>query len=202
MKSTISYRTAIITAAVVVTCLTTAATTSASEEFRAPCLVRQFISMPVKGGEPLTFSYWNGSNFTGDDPSNAAHYQGITRVQGPGGTPYFILTRNGNPLGGGADYPGEILVVRMGSQTGNDEAIGPSYCDSDDCQPQAGDFSIKSYHLNGIDFGPDVDWKHPGSGQRSGKVIFFLRDTKRSTGSNLYLAPRTTGLFLPETVYM
>lgn len=172
MKSTISYRTAMITAVLVVTCLTSIATASRSEEFRVPCLEEQFISIPAKGGEPLAFAYWNGSEFIGDDPKLAVHYQGITRVQGHDGTPYFILTRNGNPKAGGDDFPGEILVVRMGSHPGSGEALGHDYCDSDDCQPQAGDVAVQSYHLNGIDFGPDVDWKHPGSGQLVGNLLF------------------------------
>jgi hypothetical protein len=62
------------------------------------------------------------------DPSTCKHYQGLTRIEGPDGTPYLIVTRSGNtPSLPGPDplpcddSPGEtgdgsFLVVRMGSR--------------------------------------------------------------------------------------
>lgn len=71
------------------------------------------------------------------DPSKCKHYQGIVRVDGADGTPFFLLTRSGNSPD---QYPGEesgcdaidsdgergfgnLVVVRMGSRDKNGERL-------------------------------------------------------------------------------
>lgn len=150
---------------------------------RAPALEKQFLSIDADRGYPFTFRYWNDgvTGFVGDDPTLCAHYQGVTRVQGPDGTSYLYLTRNGNPIFICSwtydDYPGEILIVEMGDRTSTGEIFSEDFTGEPMGyglgQPLAKDQVVKSIHLNGIDLGSGVDWKHPGSGQQVGDYLFI-----------------------------
>ena len=142
-----------------------------------PKVITQFVSIDGQGGVPFTFRYWNEdtNTFIGDDPTVKTHYQGVTRVQGADGGTYFYLPRNGNPIMDPTDYPGEILIVEMGSRPADGEILGTN-CRNDDfenCQPPAEDITCRSIQLNGYDLGWGVDWKHPGSGQQVGNLLFI-----------------------------
>lgn len=150
---------------------------------RVPALVAQFVSLTGHDGYPFTFRYWNNelTSFIGDDPTLCAHYQGINRVQGPDGTSYLYLTRNGNPIFICSwtydDYPGEILIIEMGDRTSTGEVFSEDFTGEPLgyglAQPLAEDHTVRSIHLNGIDLGAGVDWKHPGSGQQVGDYLFI-----------------------------
>jgi hypothetical protein len=70
---------------------------------------------------------------TTPDPSACRHYQGMARVNGPDGTPFFLVTRSGNtphPPGeiGCDDSPGEtrnghLIVFRLDSRDKNGERL-------------------------------------------------------------------------------
>ncbi len=90
-----------------------------------PDVVAQFNALAERA-DPLGFHIGDSP-----DPSHCKHYQGLTRIEGPDGTPYLIVTRSGNtpfPPGppGCDDSPGEtgdgsLLVVRMGSRDNHGE---------------------------------------------------------------------------------
>ncbi|HEX2027582.1 MAG TPA: PKD domain-containing protein, partial [Nitriliruptorales bacterium] len=68
---------------------------------------------------------------TSPDPRLCKHYQGLARVNGPGGTSYLLVSRSGNQPGGFGsiscpfedDDPGNLLVVRLGSRDANGERL-------------------------------------------------------------------------------
>ena len=69
---------------------------------------------------------------TTPDPSSCRHYQGMARVQGADGTPFFLVTRSGNTPSVGEilcdDSPGEkrngnLIVFRMDSRDKNGERL-------------------------------------------------------------------------------
>ncbi len=90
-----------------------------------PDVVGQFNALAERA-DPLGFHIGDSP-----DPSQCKHYQGLTRIEGPDGTPYLIVTRSGNtpfPPGppGCDDSPGEtgdgsLLVVAMGSRDNHGE---------------------------------------------------------------------------------
>ena len=154
---------------------------------KAPNIIQQFLSIDAKGGYPFTFRYWNddedlcaGINnavtgcFIGDDPEMKKHYQGMNRIHA-GGKSFLYLTRNGNPFTSGADYPGEILIVEMGARNSTGEELEFDYTGTyyGLQQPLADDHTVNSIHLIPQDLGAGVDWKHPGSGQQVGDLLFI-----------------------------
>jgi len=141
-----------------------------ASQFYVADVVQQFNSFSEHGGQPLAVSLWQGEGanpeFIGDDATSAAHYQGMARVDGPGGNPYLVLMRNGNPVAAGTDYPAEILINLMESKSGVTEALGTNCVSTSGgkCEPSAGDRSYKSIHLDGYN-DAFTGWKHVGSGQ-------------------------------------
>ena len=141
-----------------------------ASQFYVAGVVQQFNSFSEHGGQPLAISLWQGEGanpeFIGDDATSGAHYQGLARVDGPGGNPYLVLMRNGNPIAAGTDYPGEILITILGSKFGIAEPLGTNCVSTSGgkCEPSAGDLSYKSIHLNGYN-DSFTGWKHVGSGQ-------------------------------------
>jgi len=145
-----------------------------------------FSGIPQKGGQPLAFSYYQGSvhvfpSFIGDDPTHCQHYQGMARKDVEG-TPYLFFTRSGNETvscPGKGYWPGELLIVRMGSKSNvNGESLG-SNCvslDNGKCEPADGDRTQKSIHFNpwtepapgGI---THPGWMHLGGVQLVGDVL-------------------------------
>ena len=90
-----------------------------------PYLPDQFENRQIHG-DPLAF--WLGAGFNSHDNTTfgyCKHYQGLARMDHDG-TPYFFLTRNGNPSGscpGASTNPGELLIVKMGSRDTTGERL-------------------------------------------------------------------------------
>lgn len=154
---------------------------------KVPNIILQFLSIDGSGGYPFTFRYWNdhqdlcdGINnavsgcFIGDDPAMKKHYQGMSRIHA-GGKSYIYLTKNGNPFTAGTDYPGEILIVEMGARNSTGEELEFDYTGTNYGirQALADDHTVNSFHLIPGDLGAGVDWKHPGSGQQIGDLLFL-----------------------------
>ncbi len=57
---------------------------------------------------------------TTPNPSTCRHYQGMARVDGPDGTPFFLVTRSGNT----PSPPGEIGCDDSPGETRNGHLIG------------------------------------------------------------------------------
>ena len=60
------------------------------------------------------------------EPTTCKHYEGIGRLEGPDGTPYFALTRSGLyvlPCVLTDDEPGSLVIVRMGSRDKTGERL-------------------------------------------------------------------------------
>jgi hypothetical protein len=154
---------------------------------KVPNIVSQFLSINGSDGYPFTFRYWNddeelcaGINnaasgcFIGDDPTMTKHYQGMNRIHA-GGKSYIYLNKNGNPFTSGTDYPGEILIVEMGARNSTGEELETDYTGTNygTRQALADDHTVNSIHLIPGDLGAGVDWKHPGSGQQVGDLLFI-----------------------------
>jgi hypothetical protein len=138
----------------------------------------QFGTIPHEGfnqndGDALSFTFWQGgTSFIGEDPESEMHMQAIARYD-VGGVPYFFISRNGNPWTLGTDHPGELVVVRMGSQSGSDgEALG-EVCDENDgshCKPYLANKTVYSLNFTSDVMPADelnrtIGWKHGGGMQ-------------------------------------
>jgi len=132
---------------------------------------------------------------TSPDPSTCKHYQGMVRVDGADGTPFFILTRSGNTptipvLPDGLvcdDSPGEtgngnLVVFRMGSRDKNGERLRSNRLRKgvhvDDTPPPSGDIASVFYSVKngGLVFrdgsGPIAGrYGHPGGMQVVGNIL-------------------------------
>src|SRR5215204_1524988 len=85
-----------------------------------PNVEAQFNALSVRP-DPLGFDIANSP-----DPTTCKHYEGIARLQGADGTPYFVLTRSGLytlPCVLTDDEPGSLTIVRMGSRGKNGERL-------------------------------------------------------------------------------
>lgn len=89
------------------------------EEGLVPDVMGQFRNLQLHG-DAMAFHLG-----VGDNPSLCRHYQGMARIDGPDGTPYVLLTRSGSEAAcvGTGDYPGELLVVRLGSRDRDGERL-------------------------------------------------------------------------------
>lgn len=84
----------------------------------APEVERQFRSLKHHG-EALGFHLGAAT----PDPTFEKHYQGIQRLPGPG-TPYFFVSKNGNPTNPvGTEEEGHLLVVQFGSRDEDGERL-------------------------------------------------------------------------------
>jgi hypothetical protein len=119
---------------------------------------------------PFAFLYWHGDGtFVGDDPTEMTHYQDLRRFNNQYGTPYLLLTRNGNPITSGDDFPAELLVARMYSQATDGRVFTTNCADTNDDACELENFSdgtVYSLHFknNYVD-GADIGWRHAGGGQ-------------------------------------
>ena len=134
----------------------------------------------------------------GIGPSNGAstckHFQGIVRHHGPDGTPYLILSKNGNPSCpadvDGDDGHGYIYIVRMDSRDRNGERLrsnriarvtgsGDPASDNnfitDDTPPEQEDEVIKVIYLDGTGGWPH--FRHPGGMQIIGNTLVVPIDS-------------------------
>src|SRR5829696_2475582 len=67
--------------------------------------------------DPLGFHVGGSPN-----PSTCKHYQAITRVDGPDGTPFFIVTRSGN-LPSIDNLPDDLVCDDSPGETGNGHLV-------------------------------------------------------------------------------
>lgn len=138
----------------------------------------QFDFLPHYGyrqndSDVLSFTFWQGgSSFIGEDPASTMHMQAIARYD-LNGVPYFFISRNGNPLTAGTDHPGELYVIRMGSQSGSGgEALGETCSENNGshCKPYLTNKTVHSFLFTNDNMILDsedreVGWKHGGGMQ-------------------------------------
>jgi hypothetical protein len=155
----------------------------------APDVEAQFADMSVHG-DPLAMR-----RGVGDDASTCRHYQSVNRVNGPDGTPYMLLTRSGTDTSriwcsGTNDkhFPGELLIVRMGSRPTNGERMGTNRLQLDkdfiDTVPPENDIGVAHIHFNGRPDDNGFTWppySHPGGAQLFGDVLVVAMEDKCTT---------------------
>ncbi len=142
------------------------------------------------------------------DPSTCKHYQGMVRVDGADGTPFFLVTRSGNTPdtvpGGGAfclDSDGEtdnghLIVFRMGSRDKNGERLRSNRLRkgahvSDTPPPLEDVASIYFTIVNGGlllqdgEGGPPFDgYQHPGGMQLVGHMLAVAVESPRDSSAS------------------
>jgi hypothetical protein len=160
-----------------------------SNEVRfVPDVVGQFNALSVRP-DPMG---WDIGKYQQDetmpDPTLCRHYEGIARVQGADGTPYFFFTRSGLNAGvpvvcSGPHEPGNLVVVRMGSREKHSERLrsnrlrkGRDFSDTpsdplcDDEYPTCLlDVAVKHFDFNGAGGWPH--YGHPESMQTLGNIL-------------------------------
>ena len=156
--------------------------------------------------DPLGFHRGGSPN-----PSTCRHYQGMTRVDGPDGTPFFIVTRSGNLPDTEYvpddlvcnDSPGEtenghLIVFRMDSREKHGERLRSNRLrkgvHADDTAPPLEDkaaiyFTVVDGSEGGLVFRdgegtqPQKVYQHPGGMQLIGKMLAIAVETPRQFGS-------------------
>ncbi len=137
------------------------------------------------------------------NPSSCRHYQGIARVEGADGTPFFLVTRSGNtPEIPGPnellcdDSPhekrnGNLIVFRMGSRDKNGERLRSNRLRKgahvDATEPPTEDTASIYFTVveGGLVFRGDDDpllpkvYQHPGGMQVVGHVMAVASETPR-----------------------
>ena len=140
---------------------------------------------------------------TTPDPSACRHYQGIGRVDGADGTPFFMVTRSGNTpeLPGpnellcddsdGEKRNGNLIVFRMGSREKLGERMRSNRLRKgvhvDSTAPPAEDTATIYFTVveGGMVFRGDDDpllpkvYQHPGGMQVIGRMMALATDTPR-----------------------
>ena len=138
------------------------------------------------------------------DPSTCRHYQGVVRVDGADGTPFFLVTRSGNtpfPPGeigcddsDGETRNGHLIVFRMGSRDKNGERLRSNRLakgrNFDATRPDLDDKASIYYTV--VDGGlvpfdgqggiPPKVYQHPGGMQVVGNVLGLALESPRETG--------------------
>ncbi len=147
------------------------------------------------------------------DPTTCKHYEGIARLQGADGTPYFVLTRSGLyvlPCVLTDDEPGSLTIVRMGSREKTGERLrsnrlkkGSETVDTfsdPDCTGSAypdclQDVAIAHRNFNGAGGWPRMG--HPESMQVLGNILVVGVDTPLTdSNSRSSSLPQMRVLFL------
>lgn len=144
------------------------------------------------------------------EPTTCKHYEGIARLQGADGTPYFALTRSGlyvPPCFLTDDEPGSLVIVRMGSREKTGERLRSNrlkrgvetedtYSDPD-CHDTSclTDLAISYRNFNGAGGWPRMG--HPESMQVIGNILVVGVDTPLTDGnSRSTTAPPMRVLFM------
>jgi hypothetical protein len=168
-----------------------------------PNVEEQFVAL-TQFPEPISF-HIGGS----PDPSSCRHYQGMTRIDGPDGTPFFIVTRSGNtPNLPGPDEllcddsdnetrNGHLVVFRMDSRDKNGERMRSNRLARglrmDQMLPPLEDKASIYYTVTESGLVPfDGDgpsppargYQHPGGMQLVGKMLAVALETPRQFGYN------------------
>lgn len=145
------------------------------------------------------------------NPSACKHYQAITRVDGPDGTPFFLVTRSGIlpdtiPIDPGLfcdDSPGEtdngnLIVFRMGSRDKNGERLRSNRLQKgqhiDDTVPRSDDaasifFTVVEGDLVFRDNEgvlPQRAFQHPGGMQLVGNMLAIAVEGRRDPLAECY----------------
>ena len=134
------------------------------------------------------------------EPTTCKHYEGIARLQGADGTPYFALTRSGLyvlPCVLTDDEPGSLVIVRMGSRekTGErlrsnrlkrgeetEDTFSDPGCVAPDYPNCLQDVAISFRNFNGAGGWPRMG--HPESMQVIGNILVVGVDTPLTDGNS------------------
>ena len=145
--------------------------------------------------DPLGFDIANSP-----DPTTCKHYEGIARLQGADGTPYFVLTRSGLyvlPCVLTDDEPGSLTIVRMGSRDKNGERLrsnrlkkgedlADTFSDPHCVEPEypdcLQDVAVAHRRFNGAGGWPI--YGHPESMQTLGNILVVGVDTPLDASGN------------------
>jgi hypothetical protein len=145
--------------------------------------------------DPLGFDIGNSP-----DPTTCKHYEGIARLQGADGTPYFVLTRSGLevvPCVLTEDEPGSLTIVRLGSREktgerlrsnrlakGSDlaDTFSDPHCVAPDYPECLQDVAVAHRRFNGTGGWPI--YGHPESMQTLGNILVVGVDTPLDAGGN------------------
>jgi hypothetical protein len=164
----------------------------ADGEFRCvPDVVGQFNALTERP-DPLGF-------YIGDSPNPTAckHYQGMVRVEGADGRPYFIVSRSGvlppvpgpddflcGDIGTEDDQPGNLLIVRMGSRDKNGERLRSNRLRRDtnltDTPPDPLDTTVAWFSFDGE--GDFPNYGHPGGMQVVGNILALAVEAPYTSG--------------------
>ena len=152
-----------------------------------PDVIGQFNALSVRP-DPLGFDIGQSP-----DPTTCKHYEGIARLAGADGTPYFVLTRSGlyvPPCFLTDDEPGSLTIVKMGSREKNGERLRSNrlkkgvdlvdtFSDPDCVYPDypncLTDVAVTHHRFNGQDGYPI--YGHPESMQVLGNILVVGVDT-------------------------
>src|ERR1044072_1649527 len=130
-------------------------------------------------------------------PTTCKHYEGIARLEGADGTPYFALTRSGlyvPPCFLTDDEPGSLVIVRMGSRDKTGERLRSNrlkrgvetedtFSDPDCLVPSClTDLAISFRNFNGAGGWPRMG--HPESMQVIGNMLGVGVDTPLTAGNS------------------
>lgn len=115
------------------------------------------------------------------DPTIDKHYQSIQRLP-RGGSPYVVLSRNGNRfIGGpiGEDDPGNLVIVRFDSRDGDGERMRSNRLakgyETDETPPPLEDRAVTTVFFDGNGW---PDYRHAGGMQTYGDLLFVALDTE------------------------
>jgi len=111
----------------------------------------------------------------GPDPSQCRHMQAVLRVDAPDGTPYLLVSRNGDnswhcPTG---SETSNVYIVRMGSRDKHGERMRSNRLrrgqETTDTPPEATDRVVRSLLFDGTSEWPN--YGHPAGMQQVGSVV-------------------------------
>jgi len=112
-------------------------------------------------------------------PNIEKHYQGIQRLPGAG-TPYFFVSKNGNPTSPRTTEEGHLLVVRMGSRPTEGERLRSNRLFRDahtiNTPPPLNDVVVSDISFSA----PGFEYAHAGGMQVWGDVLVVALDKPMS----------------------
>ena len=116
-----------------------------------------------------------GFELHGPDPSQCRHMQAVIRVDAPDGTPYLLVSRNGenDSFYCGGSEQSNIYVVRMGSRDTHGERMRSNRLhlgmETTDTPPDTNDRAVRSVLFDGTTEFPH--YGHPGGMQQVGSIV-------------------------------
>jgi hypothetical protein len=117
-----------------------------------------------------------GFELHGPDPSQCQHMQAVARVDAADGTPYLLVTRNGNTSftcpGRGSEHA-NMYIVKMGSRDKDGERMRSNRLrrnsETTDTPPETTDRVVRTILFDGTTEWPHYD--HPGGMQQIGDIV-------------------------------